>query len=164
MTLLEAQTAILEGLVAQVKQCWNPSHIYTDQPVLPPTSEDGERPLPEAYINVAEAQLDRPEQQRMTAVCLDQIPEYGVRLDAEIALRESKPEGEPQRLQLHRRAEQLRRAVLWSATGSTRRLFAGQPAYWLGETYTADDFEADPQAEDCLLRVRFYFVVTVTLL
>lgn len=163
MTLLTAQTAIIEQLVADVKNCWNPGIVYTDQPVLPPTSENAERPLPEAYISLLASGLDRPEQQRLTAPCLNQVPEYPLRLDVEIALRDLKPQGQPQRLKLHQAAEVLRRAVLWNSVGATRKLYAGQPAYWLGESYNPEEFETDPQAEDCLLRVRFYFVVTVTL-
>lgn len=159
MTLLDAQTAILDGLVEVVQGAWKPAALYTDQAVLPPTSESE---LPEAYINLSTAELDRPEQQRLTGgVCLSLVPEEVVRLEVEIALRELKPQGEPQRLQLHQRAQQLRSAVLMD--GSARRLFAGEPAYWSGETYLSDPFEEDPQADDCLLRVRFYFVVTVTL-
>lgn len=158
MTLLAAQTAIMDGLVELVQGTWKPEALYTDQAVLPPTSESE---LPEAYINLTTAELDRPEQQRMTATCLDLVPEEAVRMDVEICLREMKPQGEPQRLQLHQRAQQLRSAVLMD--GSARRLFAGEPAYWSGETYLSDPFEEDPQADDCLLRVRFYFVVTVEL-
>jgi hypothetical protein len=159
MNLLEAQTAILDGLVEVVQGTWKPKTLYTDQAVLPPTSESD---LPEAYINLTTGELDRPEQQRMTGgVCLSLVPEEAVRMDVEICLRELKPQGEPQRLQLHQRAQQLRSAVLMN--GSVRRLFAGEPAYWSGETYLSDSFEEDPTADDCLLRVRFYFVVTVAL-
>lgn len=162
MTLLEAQTSLIEALVTDVMQCWNPSIVYTDRPLLPPTAQGGERPLPEAYVNLAGAAQDRPEQQRLTAVCLDQVPECAVRLDVEIALRQEKLQGDPQRLQLHTQADALRRAVLWNA--GTRRLYAGVPAYWVGETYQQDELEADILSDDCLLRVQFYFVVTVTLI
>lgn len=158
MTLLTAQTAIMDSLVALVQGTWKPKALYTDQAVLPPTSESE---LPEAYINLTIAELDRPEQQRMTATCLELVPEEAVRMDVEICLREMKPQGEALRLKLHQRAQQLRSAVLMD--GSARRLFAGEPAYWSGETYLPDSFEEDPQADDCLLRVRFYLVVTVEL-
>lgn len=159
MTLLEAQSSIIERLVADVVSCWDPVRLYTDQPILPPGSQD----LPEAYINLGEAILDQPEQQRLTAFCLGEMPMHPIRLDVEIALREQTPEGEPTRLQLHRQAAQLRRRVLWDESLGQRRLYAGVPAYWNGESYVSDDLDGDPQAEDCLLRVRFYFVVTVAL-
>lgn len=162
MTLLEAQTSIIEALVADVQECWAPRVVFTDQPVLPPTAQSGDRPLPEAYVNIPSATLDRPEQQRLTAPCLGEIPEYAVRLDVEIALRQEKPQGDPVRLQLHTQAGALRDRVLWNA--GTRRLYAGVPAYWAGEVYQQDELEADPLSDDCLLRVQFYFVVTATLL
>ncbi len=161
MNLLTAQTQIVNGLVAAVKTCWNPEVIFTNHPVLPPTSEEGARPLPEAYINLLETTDDRPEQVRMTATCLDLVPVRPVRIDVEIALRELQGQSDPVRLQMQTRAQQLRSAVLMD--GSVRRLFAGEPAYWSGETPQQDEFDEDPQADDCLLRVRFYFVVTVEL-
>lgn len=157
MTLLEAQTALLDGLVGVVQTCWNPATIYTDQPILPPKGEEG---LPEAYVNLVGVGLDRPEQQRMTPTCLESAPMESVRLDVELALREWRG-GELLRLQQARQAQAIRSAVLMN--GASRRLFAGEPAYWIEESYQGDELEGEALADDCLLRVRFYFVVTVNL-
>lgn len=157
MNLLEAQTAIVDDLVGLVQTAWKPTTIYTDQPILPPK---GEESLPEAYVNVVSVALDRPEQQRMTPTCLESAPMESVRIDIELALREWRG-GELLRLQQARQAQTIRTAVL--VDGTSRRLFAGVPAYWTEESYQGDELEAEALADDCLLRVRCYFVVTVNL-
>lgn len=169
MTLLTAQTLLLNALVADVAECWGTRKVYTDQPTLPPTGRGGERPLPEASVSLVVAALDRPEQMRLTAPCLELIPETSVRLDVEIILRELKDKTAPLRFQVEERAQQLRTWVLWDSEGDQRRLYCaasgseGVPAYWLSESYADDPIEHDPQAEDYVLRVSFAFFVTVAL-